>query len=210
MKVYADAPARRTRQMVGDLSLVIWLLLWTWVGRIVHDGTMALAGPGRQTDEAASSMADGLRDAGGRIDDAPLVGDELATPFDKAASASDDIASAGRDTVEAVERLALVLGWAVALIPILVALAFYVPGRWRFAREATAGARFIDASEDLDLFALRALANQPMRVLAGVSDDPAGDWRRRDPDVVRRLAALELADVGLRPQRRSAVPGRGA
>jgi hypothetical protein len=210
MKLYADTPARRTRQMVGDLSLVIWLLLWTWVGRVVHDGTMALAGPGRQTDEAASSMADGLRDAGARIDDAPLVGDELSTPFDSAASASDDIAAAGRDTVEAVERLALVLGWAVALIPILVALAVYLPARLRFAREATAGARFIDAREDLDLFALRALANQPMRVLARISDDPAGAWRRSDPDVVRRLAALELADVGLRPPRQSAAPGAEA
>jgi len=37
-------------------------------------------------------------------------------------------------------------------------------------------------------------------VLARVSDDPAGAWRRRDPDVVRRLAALELADAGLRPK----------
>ena len=201
MLLYADQPARRTRQMVGDLTLLIWLLLWTWVGRVVHDGTMALAGPGRQTDESASSMADGLRDAGGRISEAPYVGDELAAPFDKAASASDGIAAAGRDTVEAVERLALVLGWSVALIPILVALAVYLPGRWRFVREATAGARFVDAGEDLDLFALRALARQPMHALARVSDDPAGAWRRGDPDVVRRLAELELADAGLRPPR---------
>jgi hypothetical protein len=40
-----------------------------------------------------------------------------------------------------------------------------------------------------------------MRVLARVSDDPAGAWRARDPEVVRRLAELELADVGLRPKR---------
>ena len=210
MKLYADAPVRRTRQMVGDLTLVGWVLLWTWVGRIVHEGTMALAGPGRQTDDAASSMADGLRDAGGRISEAPYVGDELAEPFDKAASASDGIAAAGRDTVEAVERLALVLGWSVALIPILVGLAVYVPARWRFAREATAGARFVDASEDLDLFALRALAHQPMRVLAKVSDDPAGAWRRGDADVVRRLAELELADVGLRSPRRPSEAPTGA
>ena len=210
MKVYADAPVRRTGQMVGDLTLVVWVLLWTWVGRIVHDGTMALAGPGRQTDDAASAMADGLREAGGRIGDAPYVGDELAAPFDEAASASDGIAAAGRDTVEAVERLATVLGWAVALVPILVALAVYLPARWRFAREATAGARFVDAAEDLDLFALRALAHQPMRVLAGISDDPAGAWRRGDADVVRRLAELELADVGLRPPRRPSDSPSGA
>lgn len=201
MKLFADAPARRTRQVLADLFFVAWLVLWVWIGTAVHDGTTALAGPARQTDSAATSMADQLRDAGGRLGEAPLVGDELAVPFDKAASGADGIAAAGRDTVEAVERLALLLGLSVALIPILVAAAIHLPIRWRFVREATAGARFIDAQEDLDLFALRALANQPMRVLARVSDDPMGAWRARDPEVVRRLAQLELADVGLRPRK---------
>ncbi len=199
MKLFADTPVRRTLQVVADLTFVVWLVLWVWIGLAVHDGTLELAGPGRQTDASASAMAEQLRDAGGRLGEAPLVGDELAVPFDKAAEASDGIAAAGRDTVRAVERLALLLGLSVALIPILIVSAIHLPLRWRFIREATAGAKFIDAQEDLDLFALRALANQPMRVLARVSDDPAGAWRARDPDVVRQLAALELADVGLRP-----------
>ena len=210
MKLFADSPARRTLQVLADLIFVAWLVLWVWIGTAVHDGTMELAGPARQTDSAATSMAEQLRDAGGRLGEAPLVGDELAVPFDKAADASDGIASAGRDTVDAVERLALLLGFSVALIPILVVAAIHLPLRWRFIREATAGARFIDAQEDLDLFALRALAHQPMRVLAKVSDDPAGAWRARDPDVVRRLAALELADVGLRPRKLPGDPGQVA
>lgn len=199
MKLFADTPARRTLQVVTDLLFVAWLVLWVWVGMAVHDGTMKLAGPGRQTDAAATSMAEQLRDAGGRLGSAPLVGDELAVPFDRAADASDGLAAAGRDTVDAVERLAMLLGLSVALIPILVVAVIHLPLRWRFVREATAGAQFIDAQEDLDLFALRALANQPMRELAKITDDPAGAWRARDPEVVRRLAALELADVGLRP-----------
>jgi hypothetical protein len=204
MKLFADTPVRRALQVLTDLLFVAWLVLWVWIGMAVHDGTMELAGPARQTDSAATSMADQFRDAGGRLGETPLVGEELAVPFDKAADASDGLASAGRDTVAAVERLALLLGLSVALIPILIVCAIHLPLRWRFVREATAGARFIDAQEDLDLFALRALANQPMRVLAKVSDDPAGAWRARDPEVVRRLAALELADVGLRPKK---LPG---
>lgn len=206
MKLYADTPGRRVRQLVVDLLFVAWLAGWVWIGLAVHDGTTALAGPGRQTDASASAMAGQLREAGGRLDDVPLVGDEIATPFDKAAEASDGIASAGRASVDAVERLAVVLGLSIALIPILVVTAFYLPGRVRFVREATAGLRFIDSVDDLDLFALRALAHQPMRVLAAVSDDPAGDWRRRDAAVVRRLAELELRDVGLRPRRLPAGP----
>ena len=201
MLLYADTPARRTFQLVADLFFVLWLVLWVWVGLAVHDGTMALAAPGRQTDESASAMAGQLRDAGGALDDVPLIGDEVATPFDKAAEASDGLAAAGRSSVQAVERLAFVLGMSIALIPILVVMAFYLPGRLRFIREATAGARFVDSADDLDLFALRALANQPVRVLARVSADPAGDWRRKDPVVVTRLAELELKSVGLRPRR---------
>jgi hypothetical protein len=73
----------------------------------------------------------------------------------------------------------------------------YLPRRWRFVRDATAGASFVDAAEDLDLFALRALCRQPMHVLAKIRDDPAGGWRARDPEVVTALAALELRDCGL-------------
>ena len=57
------------------------------------------------------------------------------------------------------------------------------------------------AGRDLDLFALRALATQPVHVLARVADDPAGAWRAGDAEVVSRLADLELRAVGLRPRR---------
>lgn len=46
------------------------------------------------------------------------------------------------------------------------------------------------------------MARQPMHRLARISDDPAGAWRRQEPEVVRALAALELRDSGL------SVPGR--
>jgi hypothetical protein len=85
----------------------------------------------------------------------------------------------------------------VAAIPILIALAVYLPPRWRFVREATAGRRFVDSSDDLDLFALRALTRQPLHRLARICDDPAGAWRRGEQEVVRELAALELRDSGL-------------
>ena len=82
-------------------------------------------------------------------------------------------------------------------MPVLVSLLGYLPRRWRFVREATAGQRFIDSSADLDLFALRAMAHQPMHLLARVSDDPVRAWRDGRPDVVRALALLELRDAGL-------------
>ena len=197
MKLYADAPARRTRQLLADLLFLLWMVLWVWAGHAVQHGTAQLAAVGRQTDESASSLASGLTNAGDSLRGLPVVGGGVSAPFDQMSSASQSLAAAGRSQVTAVNRLSWVLGISIATIPILTVGVFFVPVRWRFAREATAGQRFIDAAEDLDLFALRALTRQPMHLLARISDDPAGAWRERDPAVVTALAALELRDCGL-------------
>lgn len=197
MKLYADSDGRRSLQLLGDLLLVGWLYLWVQVALVVRDATLSLARPGREIAEAGGGLAGQLREAGRTVGDLPLVGDEVRAPFEGAGGAADRIAAAGQAQAEAVTTLAFWLGLAVGAIPILIALAVYLPLRWRFVRQATAGARFIDNSDDLDLFALRAMSRQPLHRLARISDDPAGAWRRGDPDVVRALAALELKDSGL-------------
>jgi len=197
MKLYADAPARRTRQLFADVIFLVWIVAWVWAGHVVQHGTMQLAGVGRQTDQSATSLANGLTSAGDTLSGIPLVGGGVSAPFDQMSSASQALAEAGRAQVTAVHRLSWALGISIAVIPILCVGVFFVPLRWRFVREATAGARFIDAAEDLDLFALRALTRQPMYVLARISDDPAGAWRARDPEIVTALARLELRDAGL-------------
>jgi hypothetical protein len=98
-----------------------------------------------------------------------------------------------------VERVGLVLGLVVAAVPIALVVSLWLFLRVGFVRRASAAQRFVDASEDLDLFALRAMAHQPLSALARISDDPAGAWRRGDTVVIRELAGLELRDEGLRP-----------
>jgi hypothetical protein len=202
MKICADAPVRRSLQISGDVLLAIWVYLWVQTALVVRDATLSLAEPGEQISAAGGGLAEQLRDAGRTVGDVPLVGDEVRAPFDGAGGAADRIAAAGDAQVEAVQTLAFWLGLAVGAIPVLIALAVYLPLRWRFIREATAGSRFVDSTDDLDLFALRAMARQPLHRLARISDDPAGAWRRGEPEVVRDLAALELRDSGL------AVPAR--
>ena len=197
MKLYADAPVRRARQVTGDLLLLLWIWTWVKVASVVRDATLTLARPGEEISDAGGGLADRLREAGDTVASVPLVGDEVRGPFDGAGSAAERLAAAGDAQVAAVQDLAFWLGLAVGAIPVLIALAVYLPLRWRFVREATAGRRFIDSVDDLDLFALRAMARQPMHRLARISDDPAGAWRRQEPEVVRALAALELRDSGL-------------
>lgn len=206
MKLYADAPGRRARQVAADVLLLLWVWLWVRVGLAVHDATLALAGPGRQIEEAGSGLAGRLRDAGSSVGALPLVGDDVRAPFDGAGVAADRIAAAGAAQVEAVGTLADWLGATVGAIPVLVVAGVYLPLRWRFVRAATAGRRFVDSGGDVDLFALRAMTHQPLHRLARISGDPAGAWRRGDADVVRALAELELRDVGLMPDR-LASPG---
>ena len=94
-------------------------------------------------------------------------------------------------------RLALLVGWLVFLIPVTIVVAFWLPRRIRFYRQARASQVFLDALADLDLFALRAMAAQPHYVLAEISDDPVKAWRSGDRAVINQLAELELRRNGL-------------
>lgn len=199
MKLYADLTGRRTLQMLSDVGVLAWVALWAWVGRAVHDATTRLAAPGYTLQGAGSGFRDQMARAGQSVSDVPLVGDSLAEPFQRAGGAGTSIEQAGKDLVSAVDSLALLLGWVTALVPIVLVVFVWAVLRGRFIRRATAAQRFIDEAADLDLFALRAMARQPMSRLARVCDDPAGAWRRRDPETIRALAVLELRDSGLRP-----------
>ena len=199
MKLYSDIPGRRAVQVATDVGIVLWVVLWVRIAQRVYDATMALATPGRNLAGAGSSFRDTMSSAGDGVDNLPLLDDRVATPFRSAAGVGTEIEQAGTDLVSAVERVSLLLALTTAMVPILIVGATWLVLRWRFARRATAAQRFIDAEPDLDLFALRAMANQPMPRLAKVSDDPAGAWRRGDLDVIHALALLELKDSGLRP-----------
>ena len=201
MTLYSELPARRTRQVVADVVVAVWTVVWIRVGLALHDAVMALAAPGREIADAGSGLENNLRSAGERVSSVPLIGDDVRTPFDRAGDAGAALRGAGEAQVAAVEALATFLGVTVALLPIVALLLLWLPRRIRFARQATAAAALLRSGADLDLFALRALARRPLTELAHIHPDPAGAWRAGDPAVVRSLAALELAAVGMR------VPG---
>lgn len=199
MVVYAASPARRSRQVLADVLALVWVVAMVWVGRLVHRLTLHLGDPGRQLQQAGRDISRSLQGAADQVAGLPLVGDGVRGPLTQAASSTLGLVRAGQDLQTAVARVALLLGVLTAGLPILIMLALWLPARVRFIRRASAAQRFVDGDPDLDLFALRAMANQPMHVLAAISSDPAGAWRRGEPDVVRSLAVLELHSVGLRP-----------
>lgn len=198
MTWYSDIPARRTRQIAGDAWLIAWSLLWIWAGMRLYDLVMNLATPGLAIADAATDLAGNITDAGDSISQVPLVGETLSSPFDGMSGAALSIADAGQATADAVNLLARFLSISLTFLAITSFAVIWIPIRVAFVRRATAARRFVDANEDLDLFALRAMARQPLHVLARISDDPAGAWRRGDRAIIDALADLELREEGIR------------
>jgi hypothetical protein len=201
MKLYADRPSRLAAQLLADLLTVAWIVGWVLLGRFVHELVSALAVPGEKMDDAGTSLSAKLLEAAGRVDDLPLVNDGIAVPFEGAAKAADQLRAAGEAQVEAVASIAIAVAIAVVVVPVLMWLMVYVPLRWRFIRKATSTQRFLEAGTGADLVALRAMATQPLHKIVKISDDPVRAWRDGDPDVVARLAELELKAVGLSAKR---------
>lgn len=199
MMIYARAPGRRTAQVIGDLLTVGWIVGWIWLASKVRDVTLALAVPGERVEQAGLDLAGNLGEVAGRVDNLPGLGDALAAPFEGAAGAGQALVRAAQAQQAAVEVLAWLLALMLAVPPILLALLLRVPFRVRWAREATAGQDMLDRGVGTDLLAVRALAKQPLAQLARISRDPAGDWRRGDPDVVTALATLEADRLGILP-----------
>jgi len=203
MKYYSDIPERRFRQLAGDIWLVIWTVGWIWVGVKLHGMIMNLAAPGQAISDGASGLARSIDSAAESIAGLPLIGGALAAPFSGISVAASTMASAGQAEADAVSNLAMFVSVTLVILAFASFAAYWLPIRLAFIHRASAAQRYVDSNYDLDLFALRALARQPLHVLARISDDPAGDWRRGDRRAIDRLAELELADEGLRMPPRS-------
>ena len=207
MRWYADAPARRARQAVGDLLAVGWVALWVWIAVEVRERVDALAAPGRRLEAAGEELTESLRQAGERVDDVPLVGGALEGPLEAVASAGRALTGAGTAQREAVSELQLLLTVALVLLPLALVAVAWLPRRARWSREASAAARLATAPEGSRLLALRALSGLDLPTLARAARepvftssgaDPARAWAEGNPTAVRRLAALELDRLGLR------------
>src|SRR4051812_50152829 len=82
MRLYADRPDHRARQIGADLGLVAWAVLWVLVARAVHRAVLVLADPGNAVADLGRSISDTMGSAAGAAADVPVVGDELSGPFD--------------------------------------------------------------------------------------------------------------------------------
>jgi hypothetical protein len=197
VKLYAERLPTAIRQLLTDIVIVIWVYLWVRAGIWVHDMVEKLAVPGQKLQSAGGGIADNLADAGGKIGQVPLVGDQLVKPVNGAASAARAIAEAGRQQQEIVDQLALVLAILAVALPMALVLFLWLPLRLRWMRRAGVATSVRGEPAGRDLLALRALATRPLNELAKLGPDIAQSWRNGDAEAVDALAALELRRLGL-------------
>jgi len=198
VRLYAQHPAVRLRQVTADVSMLAWVVLWVLVARAVHSAVLVLAEPGRAVEDLGRSVAGNMNSAAHAAEGVPLVGDELAAPFGSLADASGSVSGAGQSAQDAVHTLATVLAVVLVVLPVGWLLLRWLPARLRYAREAGAARRLLAGTPDLEILAARALVTAPLPRLAALPDGTGAAWRAGDPAAVRALAEVELGRLGLR------------
>jgi hypothetical protein len=201
VKLYAETAGLRARQLLGDLAVLAWMAAWMAAGVALYRLVEKLAVPGARVEQAGGSFADDVAEIQQKVGRLPVVGGELQDPFGRLAGVGRTLAAAGVTQQEVVHQLALWLGVVVAVVPIVALLLVWLPRRVSWAREAGAASRLRMDGADLELFAIRAVANRPLRDLHRVTPDPAGDLRAGE---YQALADLELRALGLRARPRRA------
>jgi hypothetical protein len=201
VKLYAETAGLRARQLLGDLAVLAWTAAWVWAGLTLNRLVEKLAVPGARLEQAGGGFAGDVAEIQQKVGRIPVVGNELQGPFGRLAGVGQTLADAGATQQAAVHQLALWLGVVVAAVPIVALLLAWLPRRVTWVREAGAASRLRLDGADLELFAIRAVANRSLRELHRVTPDPAGALRAGE---FAALADLELRALGLRAGPRQA------
>jgi hypothetical protein len=204
MRLYPDVYGRRFAWMLADLLMVAWIYLCVQAGLWVNNLVLQL-----------DALAQGVINAGKTFNSWILSFDQavpngvpyLSDFLHKTSQAlkihsGDSLISAGQAGSHGIHMLALILGLMAAAIPLLFAVAIFVPRRVRLIYDMQgvhvtlrrALARPELQPQMLEILAGRAIYTLPYHQLLAYSRNPAEDWylRRFEP-----LARAELERHGL-------------
>ncbi|WP_415950339.1 hypothetical protein [Streptomyces sp. KLOTTS4A1] len=200
---YAQNPGRRTRQLLGDGAVLLWTLLWAALALLAHRLLQPLSAPAHETGDTGLRLGDGLSTAGSTAAKLPLVGGRLDQALRNAADGG--LAYTGGDG--GFDALAATGAVVVFLLPVVLVLAFWLPRRLRWSRQADAARELAACDDGRELLALRALLRplDEVSYLARTAAHPdttpgslAEGWRNGDPLTLDTLAEAELERLGLR------------
>ena len=192
-------------QVLSDLGLLAWIALWAFLAVTVRNFVLKFAVPAQKAKDTAQSAADSLSAASSSVSDIPFIGGALELPLTSLGMAAGTLVLSADQIINLIITTAIILAIIVFVVPIIIYLYKWLPWRFSFVKEATAGKKLIPATASPELFALRALAHAPMSELVKISDDPMGAWQRGDTDIITKLADLELRLDGLKLPRHKSI-----
>ena len=202
--LYPDLARSRLGYVVADLAALLWVAAWLYAGDLVYHAVMTLSSiaggvitVGQQVNDAVSHV----QQAVGRL---PLVGPALGDDLNPLHGVPHAVITTGRQELQAIHHLALLLGGVVAGVPLLAVALIYLPLRRRKARSFRSLARMVRqpganaVSATMQVLAARALYTLPYDRLLRYSRDPIGEWREGR---YYNLARAAMAEEGLDVQR---------
>ncbi len=200
MRLYPDLPRRRASTLAGDLAALLLVILFAWLGGLVHERVDELAALGRGVSDTGRSVEGGLGRAAGAVQDVPLVGGQVAGALREAGRGTGGRAVAAGDEGErTAHELADLAGWLTFGIPSLLLLTRVLPPRVAQVRAMAAAERVVATSDDDParrlLLAQRAAFGLPYATLLRHTEDPLGDLAVGRTDA---LVAAVREDAGLR------------
>ena len=194
---YARPSALLIRQILADLSLLLWIYLWWRLSSAAEASLDRLAAPSRTAGTELRDLGSSMTGAGDNVGSVPYVGDAVRAPFDEAAKGLRGIAASTDSQVAAIEDAVHTIGWVVFAVPVALGVAAWLYFRVAAAIRVFRLRRIRSLPGGTDLLAARAVATLPLSRLARVPD-PVGGLRRADPQTAVTLASLYCVSLGVR------------
>ena len=181
-----------------DIGVIVWVIVWVALGVLIwHDirAQTQLSGDVIKVGTAVKDTGQALSAVGGL----PLVGGSIGDFAGKIEKLGAEVEASGQDSQAGIERIAVIAGLGVGILPAAMILFLYLPVRVRWRRYVGAVADALPGSGGDPAFeqylARRAADTLPWDRLRALSDDP---WRAIANGDYRALADAELARLGLR------------
>jgi hypothetical protein len=191
--VPAFLSARAMRRL--NFAVVIWAAFWIGLGSYTGyevNALRTLSATVVKAGKATASTGHALAAIGG----IPLVGGRVSSLAAQAVAAGRSAEASGASSRSTIDRLAILLGLAIGLIPTVPLLSLYLPLRISWRRDRKAVRRAVeqwDGEPELeDFLARRALAHLPFAELRRLGQDGTAGSENRSA-----LAAAELRRLGL-------------
>ena len=137
-------PTARALRLL-DAAMVLWVLAWIGLGVAVGVNVNHLTQLGH-TVSLEGGTVQAVGKALGTLGNVPLVGGDLGRAAQQVQQAGASAVASGQSSASAVNSLSWLLAIAVALLPSVPVLGFYLPLRVRRRREARGLALAVRAS----------------------------------------------------------------